>query len=277
MWLCVIQVQTCDRHMTWDLGKLMELQIHKPHYLAKSHTLHPVTGSLAAGTGSWGTLLEASARNIHTLSWRVATWRDQKKATTSTYPQFSQARSLGSLWAGWLLPWLPVRQLLPLSPWTQEKAAMCDTGPNLRSTHDMGLGKLLKLQTLLTSLSNKAHFASCHWELGRWDRLLGHTLGGLKHATSTPRWLVATWKLKRSHEKRYAKLSVTSGDLLPSSGAAASTFSSDATLAWTREKIKQTWRKQLCGYVWYRSKPAIDTWHGTWASLWNFKSTNLTI
>ena len=64
---------------------------------------------------------------------------------------------------------------------------MCDTGPNLWSTHDMGLGKLLKLQTLLTSLSNKAHFASCHWELGRWDRLLGHTLGGLKHATSTPR------------------------------------------------------------------------------------------
>ena len=54
--------------MTWDLGKLMELQIHKPHYLTKSHTLHPVTETLAAGTGSWGTVLEASVRNIHTLS-----------------------------------------------------------------------------------------------------------------------------------------------------------------------------------------------------------------
>ena len=91
--------------------------------------------------------------------------------------------------------YLPLGRLLPLSPRTQpwhepgkksnklgesSYVAMCDTGPNLRSTHDMGLGQAYGTSNPQTSLSNKVtHFASCHWELGRWDRLLGHTLGGL--------------------------------------------------------------------------------------------------
>ena len=276
------QAQASDRHMTWDLGKLLELQTFtQSNKQLGSWPLGPAPGAQSGRPRS----------NLKTK---------REALGITTYAKLSQPHRLGSLWAGWLLWWLPVRQLLPLSPQTQpwhepgknqtnlEKAAMCDTGPNLRSTHDMGLGQAYGTSNPQTSLSNKVtHFASCHWELGRWDGLLGHTLGGLSAQHPHLSWRVATWRHQKKATTKHIPtvFSVTQSwkslgrltSLMTSCAAAASTFSSEATLAWTREKMKQTWRKQLCGYVWYRSKPAIDTWHGTWASLWNFKSTNLTI
>ena len=150
--------------------------------------------------------------------------------------------------------YLPLGRLLPLSPRTQpwhepgkksnklgesSYVAMCDTGPNLRSTHDMGLGQAYGTSNPQTSLSNKVtHFASCHWELGRWDRLLGHTLGGL--SAQHPHTKLTRCHLKRPKESHYQHIpTILSGtqswkslgrltSSMTSCAAAASTFSLDA-------------------------------------------------